>query len=41
VAEERLNLAPTVADDPRVAGIDLGPLAMRGGFFRIAAALSY
>jgi hypothetical protein len=41
VAEERLSLAPSVADDQRTAGIDLGPLAMRGGFFRIAAALSY
>jgi hypothetical protein len=41
VADERLNLAPNVGGDQRVAGIDLGPLSMQGGFFRIAAAFSY
>jgi len=41
VADERLNLAPNVGSDQRVAGIDLGPLSMQGGFFRVAAALSY
>jgi len=41
VADERLNLAPNVGADQRVAGIDLGPLSMQGGFFRVAAAFSY
>ncbi|HEV3191438.1 MAG TPA: hypothetical protein VGY54_13110, partial [Polyangiaceae bacterium] len=41
VADERLNLAPNVGGDQRVAGIDLGPLSMQGGFFRVAAAVSY
>jgi hypothetical protein len=41
VADERLNLAPNVGGDQRVAGIDLGPLSMQGGFFRVAAAFSY
>ena len=43
VAEERLALAPAVASGSpdSVNGIDLGNLTMQGGFFRIAAAVSF
>lgn len=39
---ERLVLAPQLgADQSKAGGVDLGSLAVRGGFFRIALALSY
>lgn len=43
VAEERLALAPALASGSpdRTSGIDLGSLAMQGGFFRVAAAVSF
>ena len=42
-ARERLDLHPDLADnDPRRAGgVDLGSLALRGPFFRIALAITY
>jgi hypothetical protein len=43
MAEQRLNLTPDLpAGDPRLtSGVDLGSLAMRGAFFRVAAAVSF
>lgn len=43
VAEQQLALAPALppGSTDRVTGIDLGSLAMQGGYFRIAAAVSF
>jgi len=43
VAEQRLALAPALpsGSTERASGIDLGSLSMQGGFFRIAAAVSF
>jgi hypothetical protein len=43
IATQALNLSPELSSsDARIAsGIDLGSLAMRGAFFRIAAAVSF
>jgi len=43
VAAEHLSLAPDLpsSDPRRVAGVDLGTLAMQGAFFRVMAAASF
>jgi hypothetical protein len=42
-AGERLALAPALASGSldRTSGVDLGNLTMQGGFFRVAAAVSF
>jgi hypothetical protein len=43
VAAEKLSLSPDLpsSDPRRVAGVDLGTLAMQGAFFRVMAATSF
>jgi len=43
VAEQQLALAPALpsGSTERVTGVDLGTLALQGGYFRIAAAVSF
>jgi hypothetical protein len=42
VAEERLNLGPDLGSNSQLAnGVDLGPVALRGAFFRLAVAASF
>lgn len=41
VAGQQLALEPPSGSSVRTAGVDLGTLAMQGGFFRVAAAVSF